>query len=317
MKKIYLRFLLLGIFVVAFLGSAAAQVKLSARLDSTRIIVGGITHLHVTIQAPTGIELQTPKLRDSSKIELIDAVKTVTTPRNNGLLITQLWTLTALDSGAWTLPPMPFAYRLLSGAVDTVYSPELSIFASPARLDSLTLRPIAPILTEPLAWRDLLPFALSGFAIFFIAAAIYGYFHRKKRRTITLQNTPAPIIPPHELAVRKLTALAKKQLWQQGQTKEYYIELTYILREYLQNRYKLPILEQTTDDFLPLLPQKTDIPEALRRELTQQFRNADLIKFAKGEATAPQNEQALEFAFQFVEKTKQQPIEPEISTSTE
>ena len=295
-------FLFLIFCVVCY--STNAQVKLSARLDSTRIVVGGITHLNVTIQAPEGTEIITPRLRDSSDIELIDEVKTVKTPHNGGLLITQVWTLTALDSGSFTLPILPFGYKLASGSIDTVYSPALALSVMPAKLDSLTLRPIAPIIDEPLTWRDVLPFFIGALVLLLVVYAIYWYYNRKKMREIATQTAPELIIPPHLIAFEKLVNLQKQAYWQNGNLKKYYIELTYILREYLEKRYEIPVLEQTTDEFLPVLKRKTDIPIDIFNELQQQLSTADLIKFAKGEATAEQNAAALDFAFLLIERTR-------------
>ncbi len=312
-KKVFFSLLFLSIFSL----SANAQVKISARLDSNQIVVGGVTHLNVTIQAPEGTEINTPHLRDSSKIELIDEVKTVKIPHHNGLLITQVWTLTALDSGMWTLPPMPFGYKLTTGETDTVYSPELSFAAIPAKLDSLTLRPISPIIDEPLSWRDALPYFIAAIILTLLLYVVYWYYNRKKMREVATQIAPELTVSPHIIAFEKLNILQNKQLWQQGNTKDYYIELTYIIREYLEKRYSLPILEQTTEEFLPILKKETDIPVDIFKILVLQLKNADIIKFAKGEASAEQNTEAMQFALLLVEKTlKNEIVQTEIDESS-
>jgi hypothetical protein len=323
----YNAFLRLSVYTACFVFyslSAYAQVKISAYLDSTHIVVGGVTHLNVTIQVPENTEISTPKLRDSSAIELISEVKTVKMPHNGGQLITQVWSLTALDSGTWTLPALPFGYKLVTGATDTAYSPELQLTAVPAKLDSLTLRPIATIISEPLTWRDALPYFIGTLCLLFAIYAVYWYYNRKKTRQIAAQAVSQTITPPHIVAFAKLKKLEqrlKKQLekqsekqlaqqeqWQEQETKQYYVELSYIIREYLEKRYNLPVLEQTTDEFLPLLQQKANIEPAIFAALRNELITADLIKFAKADATYQQNEKALKFAFLLVETTKNDPL---------
>ncbi len=308
MREFFIKKNIFFLFFMCICLTANAQVKLSARLDTTLITIGGVAHLNITIQAPEGTEITTPKLRDSSDIELIDEVKTAKVKVNNRMLITQIWTLTALDSGSFTLPALPFGYKLPSGAVDTVYSNPLNINVVPAKLDSLTLLPIAPIIDEPLTWSDALPFFAGALLALLLAYGVYWYYNRKRMIEIDPKTGFKRATPPHIVAFKKLNALQQEKLWQNGKTKEFYNELTYTVREYLEKRYNLPILEQTTDEFLPLLKQTTDIPKDLFDNLRTQLAAADLIKFAKGTATPEQNEAALSFAFLLVEMTKKDEI---------
>jgi len=133
-----------------------------------------------------------------------------------------------------------------------------------------------------------------------------------------LTNKPVEevyVAPPkaHEVALEKLQLLRAKELWQQGKIKEYQSELTYIVREYLEERFEIQALESTTVEIVQELEQK-DITEEHKTELTDMFRMADMVKFAK--ATPPVEVQStlLNKAIQFVEKTKQEVIvEPENS----
>jgi len=125
------------------------------------------------------------------------------------------------------------------------------------------------------------------------------------------------VAPPkaHEVALEKIQLLRDKELWQQGKIKEYQSELTYIVREYLEERFEIQALESTTVEIVQELKQK-DITEDHKAELTDMFRMADMVKFAK--ATPPVDVQStlLNKAIQFVEKTKQEVIvEPENSAN--
>ncbi|MBK6392102.1 MAG: hypothetical protein IPF70_16270 [Saprospiraceae bacterium] len=44
------------------------------------------------------------------------------------------------------------------------------------------------------------------------------------------------VIPPHKCLCKKLYALKESKLWGKGEVKEYHVQLTFILREYLEHR---------------------------------------------------------------------------------
>ena len=71
-----------------------------------------------------------------------------------------------------------------------------------------------------------------------LALGYLGYRYWKKRKAASgdAAYTPPPR-PAHIIAIDELGALKAKKLWQQGHVKEYYSELTEILRRYFENRY--------------------------------------------------------------------------------
>ncbi|MDE7443496.1 MAG: cell wall anchor protein, partial [Muribaculaceae bacterium] len=125
----------------------------------------------------------------------------------------------------------------------------------------------------------------------------------------TVFKAPAKPIPPYEMAMRQLEILRHRKLCERGQDKEYYTELTDILRVYLDRRFGINAMEMTT----------TQIKKAIRdneatRPSTEQMSRildmADFVKFAKVRPFADDNTRAINSALQFVQDTKPQP-EPE------
>ena len=115
-----------------------------------------------------------------------------------------------------------------------------------------------------------------------IAGGIFYYL--KKKNVVIFERKPA--IPPYEEALQKLKILDKKQLWQHQKTKEYYIELTEIVRGYIEKEWHIPALESTTDelhrfmlDFIAIKKLPTNKATAIR--LHKLLQESDLVKFAK------------------------------------
>ena len=114
---------------------------------------------------------------------------------------------------------------------------------------------------------------------------------------------PAPPLPPHEAALAALEKLRAQRLWQEGKHKLYYSALTDILRTYIAGRYGVSAMEMTSDEIIAAM-RSIELPDKARADLTAILRDADLVKFAKAEPDAEQNEQNYLRAYYFVEETK-------------
>lgn len=151
-------------------------------------------------------------------------------------------------------------------------------------------------------------------ALLLLAAALYGLKRLLARYGKGLGDIfkPAPPLPPHVVAIRALEALHHRKLWQNGKFKHYYSELTDILRTYIAGRYGIGAMEMTSDEIIEsarALPEE-ELPKKAAMDLTAILRDADLVKFAKAEPDAEQNENDYTKAYYFVEETKLQETEP-------
>ena len=108
---------------------------------------------------------------------------------------------------------------------------------------------------------------------------------------------------PHELALQQLETLKNQELLQKGDVKGYHSALTFIVREYLEKRYGILPLEQTTDEILAQL-RKGDFDFSLSQKLGEVLQTADLVKFAKAQPTAEFHETAMATARAFILETK-------------
>ncbi len=195
------------------------------------------------------------------------------------------YTLIIFDSVNQIVPPL--AVHLLSG--DSVLTNPMQLAVMPVRVsgDLSELAPIRGLHAESLAWTDFAllvggAFALGGIALFFI--------NRKKRRarpTPPVQQTvvekPADLPPPtpaHTLALQELARLGREKPWQKGNIKEYYAELSLIVRQYLEARYQISAPESTTREIEAMLRQ-TGFPKERMGDLRKILEQSDLAKYAQ------------------------------------
>jgi bifunctional N-acetylglucosamine-1-phosphate-uridyltransferase/glucosamine-1-phosphate-acetyltransferase GlmU-like protein len=116
---------------------------------------------------------------------------------------------------------------------------------------------------------------------------------------------PKPKIPPYVTALEALETLRLKKLWQADKVKEYYSELTDIVRQYIEAQFGVQAVEMTTDDILYGL-KNIGINAQAMGKLTNTLQTADLVKFAKATPHALENDTALSYSVDFVSETKTQ-----------
>ena len=104
--------------------------------------------------------------------------------------------------------------------------------------------------------------------------------------------------------MRELEALKEKKLWQSDQIKQYYSELTDILRTYLENRYRISAMEQTTYEIISLMKQQNLTEQEQLNLLSYVLEYGDFAKFAKYKPLPDENDKSMKNAFSFVEQTK-------------
>jgi hypothetical protein len=97
-----------------------------------------------------------------------------------------------------------------------------------------------------------------------------------------------------------------KKLWQADRVKDYYSELTDIVREYIEAQFGVQAVEMTTDEILYGLRGISINAQAMGK-LSNTLQTADLVKFAKANPHALENDTALSYSVDFVKETINEP----------
>jgi hypothetical protein len=114
-----------------------------------------------------------------------------------------------------------------------------------------------------------------------------------------------PEEPPHVIALRELEIIRKEKIWSKGQIKEYHVQITDVVREYIEKRFGVFAVEMTTSEILESFENNELISEADFMKLRQILELADNVKFAKYQALQNENDLSLKNSFDFVENTKE------------
>lgn len=294
------------IFLFVFASFFSFGQKAKATLDSTEIQIGRQINLHLELTQPKGKIFTWPSLPDSiQKIEVLNRSQRDTTYSADGneLTIRQSILLTCFDSGYYAIPPFRFIDTSNKDSL-TNYSETnpllLSVFT--VEVDTTaSIKDIKPVIEMPMTWKDFIPYAAGLLALalaVFIGLLLYRKF--KKKPVITEKKIPS--LPAHEIALKSLAQLEEKKLWQQGQIKSYYTELTDILRTYLDHRWQVNAMEMTSDEIMQY-PVIYKLDDLIKNKLRYVFTIADLVKFAKMVTVPHENEQCMVNAYDFVNAT--------------
>lgn len=302
MSKIQLwRLMAVGALCFASFAAVQAQVSATAQLSTDNIMIGDQITLKLNANYDSNAKIlgfDLSLLDSLSGIEVI-GVKPAVKPAE-GFLEQQL-TITAFDSGTYTLPPFVLRYERQSIA-DSVLTPSLTfeVRTIPIQSDSTALQPIKDIIVEPRTIQDFMPYLIGLVVLILLAALVYWLVKRPAKKIAA--PPPPPPVPPHETALKKLAALRQAAYWEKGELKAYYSELTYILREYLEGRFAIKALESTSDEIIrDIKPMGWE--ENYTSGLADLLRTADLVKFAKATPPADSHTQRLDLTEAFVQAT--------------
>jgi hypothetical protein len=243
-----------------------------------------------------------PRLADtlSGKIEIIRKSKIDTTRGPDGkTVLNQDLLITVFDTGLIEIPPQPFA--LQTGQLkDTLFTRAVLLRISSLPLDT-TIRDIKANLRTPVNAQELFPYFLGLLALALLVITII-YIVRKIRRKDNKASVYVPAEPAEVVALRQLEQLRVEKPWIQKPVKMYYINLTDILRHYMERRYHIMALEQTTDEILQDL-KKTGCKPGNFEQIASILKLADLVKFAKLIPDEYENGIQVEEAIVFVKNT--------------
>ncbi len=279
-----------------------AQVTVTARIDSTRMYIGDQQnfHLRLLVSPDARVEQVGFSALHQPPLEVVQEMPWDTTALGRGLRLDKTLRFTAWDSGKVVIPRVPVIFRYRD-QLDTAWSLAIPIEVALVLPDTSGLAPIKPIIEEPARWTDYLPWMIVAGIVVVLALWLWWWQRRGRPRPAAAGPPPRP---PHELALEALDRLRKRKLWQQGQVKEYYFELSRILRAYLEARYDILALESTTGEIMAALRQKGVLPEERLTWLHRSLQLADMVKFAKAEPEPSQHVAIMDQAVAFIEATR-------------
>jgi hypothetical protein len=282
---------------------AQSSTKATVRMDATHIMVGDQARLFIEVQKSNKQDkLLWATIPDTfNHLEVVEKGKIDTVIKGDVTVYTQRLLISGFDSGLFTIPS--FVFNADPKVDDTTFwikTDTLKLLVQTVPVD--TSKPFAGIkgimLVKSNWWRDYMWYIIGGGVLLLIIIGIVIYFARRKKP----EPEPQPLTfdeTLYEKTMRLLNELEKQELWQNGKIKEYYTQLTDIVRVYIEERFNTPAMELTTDELLHKARRRADM-QPYYELLGNVLRAADLAKFAKAEPLPEEHTAAIAAARAFV-----------------
>lgn len=275
--QIVVRFLLL---LLLFIGSLEAQVKTS--VDTTTIKIGEELVLTLEVESDSTSRIIFSEGQTFQPLELLESYAADTTQNDLKIKLIKKFGLTQFDSGSYIIPQQKV---LINDKV--FFSDSLAVRVNAVMVDTTKqkLYDIKPIieLKKSQSFGSMFWWVLIILTI--VACIIYLIIWRKKTHENDLKEVQ---IAPYEKAKRALEKLDEKHYFENNKIKSFYSELTFVLRQYLNEKVYNQSLESTTDELLEALrtlsnSKKIDLKNETLKKIESTLKRADLVKFAKSQ----------------------------------
>lgn len=310
------RFLFIILLTIStFIHCAAQDVKVTALLDSNRIIIGDQLQLHLTITAPIekSVAFAPSEKWALKNCEVVEEKSITKKIEGKQALYNQDVILTSFDTGVALIAPIPL---LENDSIILAQTEALQFFIDslPVFVDTnLAFKDIkSPMDGKDIDlektghnnswWKVLLWIVIIAALLvaggYYIKKYALKYWRERKAREQKMKLK----INAGSVALSSLKELKHKKLWQKGQVKDYYSELSMILRTYIDNQWDINAKEMVTPEIMEAISD-LDIEDHSLEELKVILETADLAKFAKWQPQIEENERSIKNASTFVQST--------------
>jgi hypothetical protein len=221
--------------------------------------------------------------------------------------VTVVYPLAAWRPGTYQLPPL--AVRIVRDGSEQTHTVTFPPF---------TVRSVLPADTtgiEPREAKDVLganrlwwPILLALLVAAVVAVALWYWWRRRRRREEPPVVVTAPLVPPRTAALERLAALRRSDLLARGEIREFHDLMTEALRHYVASLQLSWSTDLTTAELAQRMAAAGSAHDAVG--LVRILSAADLIKFARGHATAEDALRELDAAVQWVEHAEPAGDEP-------
>jgi hypothetical protein len=309
MKSINFVISLLFLFIISdsiFSQTNQSLIEINSTVDTSRITIGDRIQYEIIIDYSDSLDIEHPGAGiNLGQFEIKDYKIYEPEEKESRIIQKYEYTISVFDTGSFTIPQFPIAYfpkdsiqnyKIIEASAINIFvesilgegEQELKDVKSPIYIpfDYFLLISIISII---------LLLGLGGF---------FGYrFYKIRKEKGYLIKQPKPAVPAHEVALGAYKLLEEKNLIEQGLIKQYFTECSEILRKYLEDRYFIIALEETTGEILRDMISQ-EINKAQLDNLKQILELSDFVKFAKYVPTKDENNTIMQNCIDFVEETK-------------
>ncbi|WP_416337320.1 BatD family protein [Galbibacter sp. EGI 63066] len=290
--------------------SLVSYSQVTASADTTAIKIGEQFTYEIQVETDTTAQVIFPEGQTFMPLELVEALPTDSVINQDKLNLIKKYALTQFDSGIYTLPRQLVDINGKQYFTDSIQVEVRTVAVDTTKQKMYEIKSLAEVEKNLGNWWKWLLFAIVVLAV--IGGLLYWFVFREKPLT---EDEKIALLPPYDRALMELKKLDESKYLIKSEYKEYYSELTNIVRSYLEEDVHVSALESTTEELIVKMEALRDTGSLkIDDDTIKQFKNvlqaADLVKFAK---SIPENsliDRDRKTVEQIVVKTKEALPEP-------
>ena len=266
-------------YILLLFSTALFAQKATVSIDTTKNKIGAEFKLTIKTVVDTSSKVVFPTTKNFGLLEVIRSYAIDTIKNNDKYELIKKYGLTQFDTGRFTIPRIPILINKKPFFTNSIAVEVSNVVVDTLKQKMFDIKPIAEASSsKSWIWKLLLVLLLLAG----IAAFVYWWLKIRQKKKIEEEIYKTPI----EKATSLLNTLEKKELWQKGEIKAYYGELTDIARNYIEEAIEIPAMEFTTAELIEAIrkasqKKKMALSQETIENLEQVLRQADLVKFAK------------------------------------
>lgn len=269
------------VFFFLFTTIVAAQ-KVEAVVDSADIKIGEEIKLSLMVETDTTAKVVFPEGNNLFlPLELLEAYDADTVKQDATYSLIKKYGITQYDSGTYYIPKQKILINDKPFFTDSIRVAVADVVVDTLKQKMFDIKKITAVDKGSGTWWIYLLIVVGLIAIF----GAYFYFFVLQLKEKKKKKKKAEI-PPYDRALLQLNELDKSKLLLNSEYKDYYSELTNIVRQYIEEEVRIDALESTTAELIRKIEAQKDagyldLKDETIKNLKNVLQTADLVKFAK------------------------------------
>jgi hypothetical protein len=287
-------------------------VKATVTVWPPKPTLGDPIYLRLDVDAPAGVSINAPFQEAGDqrmgRFQVTGFSRDTQHKPDGGLHERQTYSLQPPTSGKHRVPPLRLEMvdtrpgtGSETGKTQEILTEEVPVDVAPVKAETIAaeLRPAPGKLDENVGGPPWMWILLGGSLLAMLGAGgMLAWRMVGSKRRIAEQRSA------YEDAIAALRTLEKRGAPGAEDADAWFVELSSIVRSYLERRYEIRAPELTTEEFLVATSRSPDLTSAHKAQLSAFLEGCDRVKFAGYRPDSTESLATLEAARAFVEETR-------------
>ncbi len=310
--KFFIKFVIVILILSGFVKPAYSKevkrgkelIEVITRTDKSSVGVGDKIKYEIIVKTKKGIDVEFSTFDDKLGSFSIKDFTSIEKEFLGNKKFIQRYILSNFVPGEYTIPKIEIKYKKSNEKEwQLKETEEINISISSVLIPEKDPKDIRDI-KGPLNLPPKMKFWIFVIVLLVLTALIVLKMTFLKNKN-KLDEEPEYKKSAHEIAYEALDKLQRKNYIKEGKNKEYYAELSSIIRYYLENRFYVRAPEMTTEEFLIKAKTTEELVNGQKLLLVEFLSYCDLVKFAKYGPTESEINESFNSAKRFIDETKE------------